>query len=422
MDWSYKSAQVNQSLMAIEFNCPYCTATIRVPDMYAGKQGKCPKCDTRLLVPNVPLPNQQGSANPALPTSQPAIPTGAQGQTPIGPEVPLTDTETGFVVRPVTTSVVKSRRRQARRRPSRALVIGLPVICFLILFAVIAITLTSNLPKLQGELSGRPLEGMMLPKSVIAWSDIGLTDDDRRSLQNALSTQPETLTSQIIVCRLSADDDGIVVTLSAQPESRWIAVDVSAEKPLAIWRRKEGVPLNRQRLDELSATAVSYAGDKLQKINGVQLAIDAVAIRDKLALNAAGGPLSYAVQAVAGSTIYPCAAEDPDGTLYFCLPTSIQSFVVKGRKLAGGEIGFTGEYTVTIANQSITTDTKADADGGMPKSESGDGESPMKDEMPESPETEMNDENSGSMNKMSKENQDEPKKSMMDQENMKELQ
>ena len=37
--------------MAIEFDCPYCTAAIRVNDTAAGKRGACPKCGTSLIVP-----------------------------------------------------------------------------------------------------------------------------------------------------------------------------------------------------------------------------------------------------------------------------------------------------------------------------------------------------------------------------------
>ncbi|HCK52778.1 MAG TPA: hypothetical protein DIC23_06140, partial [Planctomycetaceae bacterium] len=37
--------------MAIEFNCPYCTAVIRVGDTAVGKKGTCPKCDTAVVVP-----------------------------------------------------------------------------------------------------------------------------------------------------------------------------------------------------------------------------------------------------------------------------------------------------------------------------------------------------------------------------------
>ncbi len=403
--------------MAIEFNCPYCTATIRVADAYAGKQGRCPKCDTRLVIPSVRSPNQPAVTESSSPvealTGLPVV----AGQTPIAPPDPITGAETPFAAQPLVTPVViKSRRRRVRRRPSRALVIGVPVICFLVLFGIIAYTVTSSLPRLHGDLTGRPLEGMMLPKSTISWSELSLNEDDRITLQNSLRTQPESLASQVIVCRLSADNDGIIVTLSTQPESRWIAVDMSAETPLALWRKREGPPLNRYRLDELSATAMSYASDKLQKINGKQLAIDAVAVRDGLALNAGGGALSYAVEAVTDSTVFPCAAEDPQGKLYFCLPKTVQNFVIQGRVFADGRKGFIGDYTVTIATDTVTTGTETDAADGQSISTDTEGEPKMKDGMSDDSKSEMDGKESESMEKMSPDMQDAPEKSMMNDE------
>ena len=397
--------------MAIEFNCPYCTAAIRVPDMYAGKQGRCPKCDTRLLIPSVPLPNQPAPTVSSSPAGAAIDLPVAPVQNPIVSQGPITGAEDPFAVRPVVTPAVKSRRRHSRRRPSRALVIGVPVICFLVLFGCIALTLTSSLPTLHGELTGRPLDGMMLPKSTIPWQELSLNAEDRKILQNSLSTQPESLKSQVIVCRLSADDDGIIVTLAAQPESQWIAVDVSAEKPLALWRRKEGPPLNRHRLDELTATATAYAKDKLQKINGEQLAVDAVAVRDKVTLNAGGGALSYAVQAIANSTIFPCAAEDAQGQLYFCLPKTVKSFVIQGRTFKDGRQGFTGDYTVTISSEKITTSTDADPADDKIKEATTDDESMMTEEMPDTSKSETDPEKT--MDKMSPDKQDDASKELM---------
>ena len=72
------------------------------------------------------------------------------------------------------------------------------------------------------------------------------------------------------------------MTLAAQPESQWIAVDVSGEKPLAIWRRKEGPQWNRMRLDELRVAVESVCqrqAAESQRSNTI--AIDPVATRDK---------------------------------------------------------------------------------------------------------------------------------------------
>lgn len=383
--------------MAIEFNCPYCTATIRVPDPYAGKQGRCPKCDTKLLIPSVPLPDP--SAIPQLPVVK-TQPASANGGGPLASDG-LPDLTNGnvagqddpFAVRPVTTSVVKSRRRSARRRPSRALVIGVPVICFLILFGVIAYSLTGSLPQLHGDLTGRRLDGQSLPKSVIPWSDISFNEDDRRILQEALTTQPESLASQAMACRISASDDGILVTLAAQKESQWIVVDVAAEKPLAIWRRKEGPQLNRIRLGELQAALTKYAKDKLLKVNGEQIAIDAMAVRDKVALNASCRSLGYAIQAVADSAIFRCAAEDELGQLYFCLPKSVQNFKIQGRTIANGTLGFNGDYNVTISGETVSTELPPAVDGMQSETSMPADEQDMSGEKPEmsDPDTEMKD-------------------------------
>lgn len=357
--------------MAIEFNCPYCTATIRVPDAYAGKQGRCPKCDTKLLIPSVPLPHQ--AVIPQLPMVQ-SQPVAAPGAGPLAleglPAVTNGNVAAGndpFVVRPVTTSVIKSRRRSSRRRPSRALVFGVPVICFLVLFGIIAYSLTGSLPQLHGELTGRRLDGLSLPKSVIPWNVISLSEDDRRILQEALTTQPESLASQVMACRLSASDEGITVTLATQPESQWIMVNVAAEKPLAIWRRKEGPHLDRIRLDELHAAVTQYAKDKLLKINGEQIAIDAADVRDKVALNASSRALSFAIQAVADPTIFRCAAEDEQGQLYFCLPKSVKVFKIQGRTLANGSPGFSGDYNVTVAGEKVTIESEPSDDDPEPE-------------------------------------------------------
>ena len=394
--------------MAIEFNCPYCTATIRVPDAYTGKQGRCPKCDTKLLIPGVPLPNQTINEEPtnsgqSAVASQPpekpepvnASPSLPAGQILNGLGENVAGSDDPFAVRRVPASVVRSRLRSARRRPSRTLVIGVPVICFLILFGIIAYSLTASLPQLHGELIGHRLEGLMHPRSTIAWSDVRLNSDDRRILQDALSTQPESLTSQTLACRLSASDDGIIVSLAAQPGSQWIVVDVRAEKPLAIWRRKEGPHLNRLRLDELRASVEQYAKDKLLKINGERIAINAVAVRDKVALNASCLSFSYAIQAIADSAIFPCAAEDELGQLYFCLPKTVQSFRIQGRTLANGSPGFHGDYNVRISAETVATGTgaKSAADDSRPETSIPESKPEMSDEESEmsEPDTEAKD-------------------------------
>ena len=148
--------------MAIEFDCPYCTATIRVPDAFGGKQGRCPKCDTHLLVPLVVRPGSPTVADTAA----------ASGD--VVPDI-VSDTNSQteeLFFNPISPGNPGVRRRRMRRRPSRALVIGMPVICFLVLLAIIAYSLTGTLP-LTGEFAAKPLVERSLPRVTIPWSEIG---------------------------------------------------------------------------------------------------------------------------------------------------------------------------------------------------------------------------------------------------------
>lgn len=65
--------------MAIEFDCPVCATSVRVPDAAAGKKGKCPRCETIVRVPVIEIPAPSGSSAPAPPSppSQPSVPSPA---------------------------------------------------------------------------------------------------------------------------------------------------------------------------------------------------------------------------------------------------------------------------------------------------------------------------------------------------------
>ncbi len=55
--------------MAIEFACPMCGSTIRVPDAASGKKGTCPACHSKLRVPVVAAPESAPPAPPPEPKS-----------------------------------------------------------------------------------------------------------------------------------------------------------------------------------------------------------------------------------------------------------------------------------------------------------------------------------------------------------------
>ena len=56
--------------MPIKFNCPHCQATMKVPDEFAGKTGKCPKCGESVIVPPLQPPSMEPSAQPIAPPKE----------------------------------------------------------------------------------------------------------------------------------------------------------------------------------------------------------------------------------------------------------------------------------------------------------------------------------------------------------------
>jgi len=62
----------------IRFNCTFCGFQLRVPSIYAGKKGKCPKCKNTVLIPQLVPPPQQDEpirlVHDAEPPAEPARP------------------------------------------------------------------------------------------------------------------------------------------------------------------------------------------------------------------------------------------------------------------------------------------------------------------------------------------------------------
>jgi hypothetical protein len=227
--------------------------------------------------------------------------------------------------------------------------VGMPVLCFLVLLAVIFFSVTGSLPELSGELAARKLEERNLPGVTIPWADTGLSPDDQTTLRDFLAMTPETLQSEIMTCRLIGTADGIEVRLTAGKGNEWFTVDTSANKALALWLKKERAAINTNRIALLNENLAIYCRDKLAQIGGEKLQIDGLSVRDNVGINASGNALSFVVMAEAANRQIPCSYEDDKGTLYFCLPRETQSFPIRGRTLSDKSKPFAGEFTAVVS-------------------------------------------------------------------------
>lgn len=363
--------------MAIEFDCPYCTATIRVPDAYGGREGRCPKCNTRLLVPTVVRP---GTAPPSQ-VSQQNSPVASAASSPVmasGVEAPSIPADPSTLSFPDPRKPVPpSARRKGRRRPSRALVVGMPVLGFLILLGIIGYVVTTMAPSLSGDLKAIRITNDAVSRSVIPWSDTGLDETQQATLQEALRATPEVLTSELMTCRLIGSEEGIAIQLTSSASTEWIAIETASDqnKTLGLWLRKERNNLNMARVAELQAAVRKYCSDKLAQLDGQKTPLDAISIRDDVALNAGGGPLSFVTQALIGKRAIRVAAESEQGQLLVCVPKGTLAFELTGRSGKDGRTLFAGRYNV-IVNPAAPKTPASEADDAK-ESESSEGE--MKD-------------------------------------------
>jgi len=408
--------------MAIEFDCPRCSATIRVPDAYSGRQGRCPQCNERLLVPLVAVPD----VSQPPPPPQPALlqPSSAAAP-PVSVSIPMTtggvDVMPGALVATATTATTvpanpavsashgagqvsvsnavppviggggfsgipsahstpaarSSKTRSSRlnrRRPSRALVIGIPVIGFLLLLAILALTIQTG-PEMQGEIKGRILAEKSLPRTVVPWSDTGVSSEQQQLLQAALAENPETFSSELLVCRLLGTPTGLEIQLTAATGARWCAVNPhdAGQKALAIWLKQQRVRLGEQRRTEMIATLSAWCQDKVRQINGEQIAIDAAMARDNGVLNATVDSLGYAVQARAGKRLVRAAAEDDAGWIYFCVSGDTETLTVEGRSHGNSGLLFPGRYEVTLEAPAAVSTPAAPVENSKSDSEKSDG-------------------------------------------------
>lgn len=273
--------------MAIQFNCPYCTVTIQVPDQSAGKKGTCPQCGTKVVVPTPknappPPPVEAAPAAPAFvpPASVPVFapnmmppqmpfapqPTTAPPGFPQAPGLPFGfdpqqqaasqgyPGNTGFAPMPAFAppplaptqdeppSVAKTYKKKLKRRSGPA--IWGPIVAVLVIAAGLAIYFLKPGVKpdlLSGKLTGTRLaKGKLQPALVHReWID-GI---DEETLANVLKQMEKRTikfrsSNELINMTFQGSPEGIKVIAAAGPSAELIAVDLTSNKSLDKWHQK----------------------------------------------------------------------------------------------------------------------------------------------------------------------------------------
>jgi len=379
--------------MAIEFQCPECSASIRVPDTASGKQGTCPGCGIKLLVPVVEIPDTStGTAppsglTPSTPAPPPAVPpqfpatefpasqgppaTAPSASPPAGgfensPAAPLGPTagSTGLPGAPfeapvmspgqtalpfpqeppgvVPTPVASSVRRRTRRKSSA---LWFPIVCGIALVAGVA-WLWIPRANISGDRTAEfitRLDG--LPPKQIPASMADVKTSIRKRVLERFADDSEWLRSSHAEVEFSAGNEGLVIRVAEGRETRFVRFRI--DPGLRDWYTANGQQLDDDHKTELGKSLTEFFEAWDVAIRN-QTGVDQVMrFRDTVGLSGCVYGLGYNVSARVDGNLYPCVYED-DSSLYFLLPRTTKKFQILGFHSNGDRADFPGEYRVTI--------------------------------------------------------------------------
>jgi hypothetical protein len=377
--------------MAVQFDCPYCTATMRVPDAAMGTIGRCPKCETSLRVPVVevsaaaqtfpglaaplaqspswadettelprvvPVPAKSGfpfADERDAPRSGGTPPRGGSALFPIDEEEP---------VRPAAPldSATAMRMRRASPRSRGWLWISMT---FLVAAAGIGATfwwqkMSNPVYAAQGEALAETTLS-----SVVAQKEVEIPDADWAAIQKSLQQAPADLRSPQMNVTFEHSPRGIKIGLTPGRNSELVSVPYRDIPELVEASSSTNLALREPRRKALSESLAQMSA-QIQAATAAGRPVDLSAFGNSVGVAGLGGPLGFACHAVIDRSAYPCVFEDRDGKLYFLVPAGSTDFVIRPREAgnAAEVLPPRLQVQVTVSRTSVETKAKQNPDTG----------------------------------------------------------
>ena len=356
--------------MAIEFNCQFCHAIIRVPDNAGGGKGRCPKCAMRITVPRkstvkpaaktnvdeepfvLPLADQE-----TIETSSPLNfnnPTSASVPSESIVFDPTQVTKPRLGELPVDRSLPVgsiARRSKKRKRGNNTLF----VIGAILLTALGAACYFASPALLTEKLSGEFIAGtsstLDLPPVLIEKSRFQLSSDDVARLLEKLEVNPVPLISNSMQIHLSGTPQGLRVSIAAGPQAHFYRVQLNRGDAVQKFMSRHEGELEQERSKRLGQAATGFL-EEYEKVLTKKSTSDSVTpFRDSLALTALVGGFGNELVAIHGRGLYRCAFEDREGGLYFLLPPGVKEFEIIGRKHTDGRVVVPADFKVKVQGE-----------------------------------------------------------------------
>lgn len=382
--------------MAIEFQCAECQALIRVPDDASGKQGTCPQCGVRLLVPEVFRPADEAlvqqrvvpdflppvPAPPPPPAAPPEVPTFAatppDTSVPTFAPVPPPDTSGAYAgVQPTGSPYPAAAppgapvfqphppvydpafdvpppimtRRRRRRGPWGLLI---PVVAFAMLGGAGYWLLNQSEPVLEGNLVAERLLDIELPPVKVDAANLEMRPRQVRMILEFLEIEPLSFRSQLLGVDFRGTPTGVEVAIRSGSETMLYRVDPREDAVLKGYLERRESRLDAPRLQELAVAVPRFfeALEEYRRKKG-ESSSSLVEYRSSVGLATAVRGLGYCVHAAYNQELYPCIYVDAKSRLYFALPAEAKSFRLIGRGDTTGRLLFSGTYQVRIEEEAV---------------------------------------------------------------------
>lgn len=334
--------------MAIEFPCPYCSVTIRVPENAGGRAGRCPKCTRRLTVPKAtakpatamvdlaPQVDFSALAQPQIvvsddPGGSPAgiesVAVTADGSVPAAGSAAISATA------PATVPSIAAARIRRRSRGMGAWILPISVVVVAAGGALAAYLFLAPERPLPGKWTAVRVEpGFLQPALVpatLAKTDANIT----RQILDRLEVSPVSLASEDLKLVFSAEPiRGVTVAIGELPGTEIYRVSWNEAADVRAVLEGRLLGLDATRDNDWKAAAEGFYNAMAHVLKDRSATSGLAGYRDPLGLASLVGGVGYHVVAIAkGRTVRP-VFEDRDHNLYFMLPAGLKEFRVEGRK------------------------------------------------------------------------------------------
>ena len=343
--------------MAIQFSCPYCTASVKVPDSASGKLGACPKCGTKVRIPSIQIP-PAGVSPPVLvpPVGAPLVmpmqadpglgfpdlfqPAAPAPMAPLPPAPVSTDpfdfshVAAAATSPSATTSIGTAASEASRKKPapkgkplSKWVLVGIGL-GVLALVGVSIWQFIANQPVYEGSIVGTIVPSGKPISVPVAWAAIEVPASTQGQVIEYFKRHQTSLKNSMMEIEIAAAPQGLVVRFQTTADSILVSVDpqlVPDVKALIVANQASWGEARKREL----ATNAKVLCDNVAKAQLTSGRVESVSsYHDTVILNALVRGLGRHVVAVANRINCPCVFEDEAGKLYFVVPRNTTEITV----------------------------------------------------------------------------------------------